>query len=76
MEQSKIGISNQSQIVRLPKPVAFPPAVRKVNVIEQGRTRLLVPAGEAWDSWFDGPSATADFMAERDQPEDQQRTAF
>lgn len=31
---------------------------------------------EAWDSWFDGQSATADFISERDQPKQQEREAF
>jgi antitoxin VapB len=28
-----------------------------------------VPAGESWDSWFDGDGPSDDFMLERDQPE-------
>ena len=40
--------------VRLPKSVAFPDDVRKVDVIVLGNARLLAPAGEAWATWFDG----------------------
>lgn len=36
----------------------------------------VAPAGESWDLWFDHPVVTADFMEERDQPEDQQREAL
>lgn len=73
MEQTTVFKSNRSQAVRLPKAVALPEDVKKVDVIAIGRTRIITPAGEAWDSWFDGPGVTADFMSERDQPEVQER---
>ncbi len=28
--------------------------VKKVEIIAIGRTRIITPAGESWDSWFDG----------------------
>ena len=65
--------SNTSQAVRLPKPVALPDSVKRVNIIPMGRARLIVPEGEGWDSWFDGESMTDDFMAQREQPGDQER---
>lgn len=37
---------------------------------------LYIPVGEAWDSRFDGQNATADFMNEREQPNEQEREAF
>ncbi len=74
MEQSKLFKSNQSQAVRLPKPVALPATVKKVDIIALGRSRLIAPAGEAWDTWFEAAqSVTADFMSEREQPADQER---
>src|SRR5574337_1327724 len=54
MEQASVFRSNRSQAVRLPVPVALPDSVKKVDVIALGNARLLVPAGQAWDSWFDG----------------------
>ncbi len=39
-------------------------------------TRQVDMAGESWDSWFDGPSVTADFLTERDQPPVQKREEF
>jgi antitoxin VapB len=60
----------------LPKAVALPDDVKRVDVIALGRTRIITPAGEAWDSWFDGEGATADFMADREQPDHQEREAF
>lgn len=76
MPQASIFQSNRSQAVRLPKAVAFPDDVKRVDVIALGRTRIITPAGEAWDSWFDGEGVTADFMADREQPDDQEREAF
>lgn len=73
MSQSTVFKSNRSQAVRLPKDVALPADVRKVDIIKLGRARLIVPAGEAWDSWFDGAGVSEDFMSEREQPADQRR---
>ena len=73
MERASVFKSNKSQAVRLPKPVSLPETVKQVDIIRLGRARLIVPAGEAWDSWFDGDGATGDFMTEREQPSDQAR---
>jgi antitoxin VapB len=76
MEQTTIFMSNRSQAVRLPKAVAMPGDVKRVEVIAIGRTRIITPAGESWDSWFDGDSVSPDFMANREQPADQERESF
>jgi len=76
MEQGAVFQSNRSQAIRLPKAVALPDDVKRVDVIVVGRTRVIAPAGEAWDSWFDGPDVSTDFMAEREQPAGQEREAF
>lgn len=68
--------SNKSQAVRLPKPVALPDFIQKVDIVAVGNTRIITPAGESWDQWFDSPGVTADFMTERDQPADQLREAL
>lgn len=73
MQQGSVFKTNRSQAVRLPKAVAFSDAVRKVDIVVVGSSRLLSPAGQAWDSWFDSPGVSEDFMAERDQPADQER---
>ncbi|EQB99752.1 hypothetical protein [Photorhabdus temperata] len=57
--------TNCSQVARFPKAVALPEEVRRVNV-----------AGESWDSWFDGPGVTADFMTECGQLPVQEREGF
>lgn len=76
MTEAKLFTSNKSQAVRLPKRVAFPEGVDRVEVIELGRSRLLTPVGTRWDDFFDGPAASSDFMAERDQPSVQEREDF
>jgi antitoxin VapB len=73
MERGSVFQSNRSQAVRLPKAAALPDDVKRVDVIAIGRTRIITPAGEAWDSWFDGAGVTDDFMVERDQPAAQER---
>jgi antitoxin VapB len=65
--------SNKSQAVRLPKPVALPDSIKNVQIIAIGNTRLITPAGESWDSRFDGPGVSDDFMVDREQPADQHR---
>lgn len=76
MTQTTVFKSNRSQAVRLPKAVALPEDVKQVDVVVVGRSRIITPAGEAWDSWFDGPGVSADFMVERDQPPVQEREKF
>lgn len=76
MEQGSIFQSNRSQAVRLPKAVALPADVKRVDVVAVGRTRIITPAGESWDSWFDNERVTSDFMNEREQPIEQQRESL
>ncbi len=67
---------NKSQAVRLPKAVAMPDSVKRVDIIAVGNARVIVPAGESWDLWFARRGASADFMETRDQPVDQGRAVF
>ena len=76
MEQGSVFLSNRSQAVCLPKAAALPDDVKRVDVIAIGRTRILTPSGESWDSWFDGEGVSADFMTDREQPADQERESF
>jgi len=76
MEQSTVFKNNRSQAVRLPKAVALPEGVKKVDVVAVGRSRIITPAGQVWDDWFEGPDVTADFMAQREQPPVQDREGF
>jgi len=76
VEQGSVFLSNRSQAVRLPKAAALPDDVKRVDVVAVGRARIITPAGESWDSWFDAEGVTADFMTEREQPADQEREAL
>ena len=76
MERVKVSKNNKNQAVRLPKPVSFPDTVKEVDIIRLGRSRLITPAGEAWDSWFEGEGVTDDFMNERDQTGTREREPF
>lgn len=76
MDQGAIFQSNRSQAIRLPKAVAFPDNVKRVDVVVLGKTRIITPAGASWESWFDGPGVTDDFMLEREQAAEQERESF
>lgn len=76
MERASVFKSNQSQAIRLPKAVALPEHIKKVDVIAVGNTRLITPAGQGWEAWFDAEGVSEDFMNERDQPQDQVRESF
>ncbi len=73
MTRSTVFTNNRSQAVRLPKPVALPDDVRQVEITRIGRSRLISPAGESWDAFFDGPRVSTDFMATRKQPKTETR---
>ena len=76
MTQASIFTNNKSQAVRLPKAVALPDDVTRVDVVKLGKARLITPAGTRWESFFDGPKVSDDFMNERDQPPMQERENF
>ena len=76
MTVSSLFMNNRSQAVRLPKAAAFPEGVKQVEVVVIRNARIITPAGSSWDSWFDGPCVSSDFMTERDQPADQARESF
>jgi antitoxin VapB len=77
MTSSTVFTSNRSQAVRLPKAVAFPDDVHKVDILRIGRSRVIVPQGKRWDDLFlTGPRASEDFMAGREQPAAEEREPF
>jgi len=73
---TKVFKSNRSQAVRLPKSVALPETIQEVDIVAIGNTRIITPAGNSWDNWFDSPGVSEDFMTEREQPTDQKREAL
>jgi len=76
MIQTKIFKSNQSQAVRLSKAVAFPEGIKEVEIVVVGNSRIITPANQSWDSWFDDPAVSNDFMIDREQPALQERESF
>jgi antitoxin VapB len=74
--QTNVFRTNKTQAVRLPKIVELPETVKKVTIIAVGNTRIITPAGESWDTWFDNYNVSSDFMNSREQPEDQIRESF
>lgn len=74
--KTKMFKSNKTQAVRLPKAVAFDESVTEVEIVVVGNSRIISPAGDSWDQWFDGPGVSIDFMDDREQPDDQEREAF
>lgn len=77
VERVRIFKNNQSRAIRLPKALDFSSDVQEVDIIRVGNTRVIVPAGQGWATWFDRDSSvTDDFMAEREQPDDQERDAL
>jgi antitoxin VapB len=74
--KTRIFKNNRSQAVRLPKAVALPESVTEVEITKIGRKRIIVPAGESWEDWFDSPGVSSDFMTERQQPKDQIRESM
>ena len=75
MIRTPVFLNNGAQAVHLPKPFALEDDVRQVTVVAVGRSRVIAPVGEGWDSWFSSPGMTPGFMAERDQPAMQPREA-
>ncbi len=73
MARSTVFTTNKSQAIRLPKAVALPASVKQVDIIKIGQARLITPADAGWDTFFDNPAVTDDFMVERAQPAAQER---
>ncbi|NJM29048.1 MAG: antitoxin [Rhizobiales bacterium] len=73
MTQSSVFRTNKTQAIRLPKAVALPEHVKRVDIIKQGTARLIVPADKSWEAFFAGPRLDADFLKDRKQPPPQVR---
>jgi antitoxin VapB len=69
MTRSTLFTTNRHQTLRLPKAVAFPENVHRVDILKIGHSRVIVPQGARWDDLFQsGPRASGDFMAEHKEP--------
>ena len=76
MERGSVFMTNRTQAIRLPKSMRLPDGVTSVDIVRRGRAWIIVPSNESWAEWFEGETVSDDFMAERDQPEAQERDAL
>jgi antitoxin VapB len=60
METTTVFRSNRTQAVRLPKAVALPDHVSRVEIRVVGNSRVITPAGLSWDEWFDAFEPVSD----------------
>jgi antitoxin VapB len=75
MTRSTVFKSNKTQAVRLPKAVAFPDHVKKVEITPHGNGLLITPIGGSWEDFMKGPRMDDDFLSDRNQPLPQDRKA-
>ncbi len=71
--------SNRSQAVRIPKELAFPDGVKKVEIIrnEDGSLLIRPKLGRDWAEYFaQGPHVSEDFLVDRDQGVAEEREPF
>ena len=76
MQTAKLFKNGRSQAVRLPKEYRF--EGDRVYIKRVGSSVILIPYHDPWQSLFDSlEQFSDDFMAEREQPAQQEReTAF
>jgi len=75
MKTAKLFKNGQSQAVRLPKDFRFDG--QEVYVRKVGKTIVLIPKSDPWESLFQSLSQfSEDFMEERNQPPLQNRERF
>ena len=73
MTKASVFQNYKMQAVHLPDDVALPLGTKTVEVISVGVARVIVPSDHLWDTFFDGPVVSDDFMEKRNQPEIQKR---
>lgn len=74
MVHTRVFLSNRTQAVRLPKPVALPETVVEVEITTWGDARLITPVSRTIDFWWEsGERVSVDFLAAREQPPAQER---
>ncbi len=75
MKTAKLFQNGQSQAVRLPKEFRF--KGDEVFIKKSGSAVVLIPLVNSWDSLIGSlDKFTTDYMADRDQPGQQQREAL
>ncbi len=75
MNKARLFKNGQSQAVRLPKEFRF--EGKEVYIKRIGRNVILIPKDDPWDSLVSSlDQFTEDFMAERKQPDGEDRETF
>ncbi|MEE9171117.1 MAG: type II toxin-antitoxin system VapB family antitoxin [bacterium] len=75
MNKARLFKNGQSQAVRLPKEFRF--EGKEVYIKRIGRNVILIPKDDPWDSLVSSlDQFTEDFMAERKQPDGEDREMF
>jgi len=70
MATGTVFLNNKTQAVRLPKAVAFPPGVERVEIRVEGASRVLTPVVGTFTEWARTRRCVdPDFLADRDQGE-------
>ena len=65
--RSKLFKSRRRQAVRLPKSVAFPNDIQRVDIVRWGASLIVSPAGKSWADYYErGPHVSEDFMTDRE----------
>jgi antitoxin VapB len=55
LTRTKLFRSNRSHAVRWPKSLSFPDSVKEVNIVREGKRRVIAPSNAVWDDFFDSP---------------------
>jgi antitoxin VapB len=61
MTQSTVFKTNKTQAVRLPKALAFPDSVKKVNITQQGDSLVITPIRTSWVEFMKSAGIGDDF---------------
>lgn len=61
MTQSTVFKTNKTQAVRVPKALAFPDSVKKVNITQQGESLVITPIKKTWEEFMSSAGIGDDF---------------
>lgn len=78
MNTGTVFETNRTQAVRLPAATRFSKEIKKVIVRVVGKSRILEPLHQDWDSFFhsEDEGVTEDFMTERSSQFQSERESF
>jgi antitoxin VapB len=71
ISRSKIRRTKRGQVLEIPSEVAFGEDVKEVEISRSGVSLTISPVRQrrSWDDFFrNGPHATEDFIADREDP--------